>query len=73
MVKYIIEEENIGKEKIKVWETEEILGLSKKQFTQKLKLGHITRDKINTEYGQKWVIDKERTGGPGKKREERRK
>ncbi|MFW5991679.1 MAG: helix-turn-helix domain-containing protein [Halanaerobiaceae bacterium] len=44
---------------IGVKEAAKILGLSKKTVYTKLRSGQILGEKIQTKYGQKWVIDKE--------------
>jgi|SRR6056297_1698918 len=45
-------------EKIGVKETAKILGLSKKSIYTKLRSGKLPGKKINTKYGQKWIINK---------------
>ena len=47
------------KDKIGVKEAAQILGLSKKSVYTKLRSGQIPAEKINTKYGQKWIIEKE--------------
>ena len=47
------------KDKIGVKEAAQILGLSKKSVYTKLRSGQLKGEKINTKYGQKWIIEKE--------------
>ncbi|MCF8002272.1 MAG: helix-turn-helix domain-containing protein [Halanaerobiales bacterium] len=57
------------KEKIGVKEAAKILGLSKKSVYTKLRSGQIPGEKINTKYGQKWVINKEQLEDQAKENE----
>jgi len=58
------------KEKVGVKEASKILDLSKKSVYTKLRSGQLKGEKINTKYGQKWVIDKEQLKNQAKTKNE---
>jgi len=57
-------------EKVGVKEAAKILGLSKKSVYTKLRSGKLKGEKINTKFGQKWVIDKEQLTDQAKTKNE---